>query len=40
MMKLAPRSIETNGDLHFSQYWDGGISQNFIYTLYIFQIIN
>ena len=29
MMKLASRPIEINGDLHFCQYWDGEISQNF-----------
>ena len=42
MMKLASRPIEINGDLHFSQYWDSEISQNFTHCLHclkaIFQI--
>ena len=34
MMELAVMSIEVNGDLYFSQYWDGEISQNFTHIFH------
>ena len=34
MMKFASRDIEINGELNFSQYWDGEISQNFTHCFH------
>ena len=42
MMELAFRHIEINSNFYFSQYWDGEISQNFIFSIVqkiIFQTI-